>query len=362
MRFLKKISYISYAPVDIKKAVVYLRDGYDNGANTPTSTDIEPIAETDIALTAMNSAVPDPATTVGVSVKFGTDDQEYTVDGRTLAGGTDEVQTGTVGGAWAAGTFTLSFGGEVTAAIAFDASGAEVELALEALDTVPNGTITVAETVALGAGVGELTFTFTGALEGNQEMLVEDVAGIGGGTFTIVETTPGVLGGSTSAISITPGLVVATTAGGTVTFGGRRLEIKVGEGNLTYDESLTRDYILNRGNLDTVRDGDDVPVDVSWDFVWDFLTAVGGSAIPTIEEVLKQSGEASTWLTSSADPCEPYCVDIEVYYDPGCGGDNTELIVLPYFRYEKLTHNLRDSQVSCSGKCNAEVATITRGA
>jgi len=156
-------------------------------------------------------------------------------------------------------------------------------------------------------------------------------------------------------------LVLATTAGGSVTFGGRRLEIKVGEGNVNYTETMTREYIRDRGNLDTVRDGDDEPMDVTFDFVWEFLTAVGGSAVPTIEEVLKQNGEASTWLTTSADACEPYCVDIEIFYDPGCGGENTEEIVLPYFRYEKLDHNITDSQVSCTGKCNAVEAVITRG-
>jgi hypothetical protein len=579
MKFLKSVSYTGFAPVDLKKAYLYLRDGYDNGSNVPTTTDIEPVAENDIALTAMATAVPDPAISTGVSVKFGAvDDTEYTVTGRTLGSGTDEIQTieidddcsggtftltyagqttgalahnasaavveaalealstlglgtatvtgaspiwtvtftGTksqtsmalivgdgalltggvvtdiqiaetvagvdavaeqqdflVSGTWTSGTFTLitpaAMGGETTGPIDFDASIAEIEMALEALDGIAVGEATVAEIVAMGADAGNFHVTFSGALAGPQDQIttnVDNIVGAGatltastdvegvaavvevqtvgindsttGGTFTlawgglgdtvplphnasaaaveaaletlgggiaaitvtggpgpmtdwvitwvtagvqtpitgsgtnltggsatamsIVEVTAGASGTSTARITISPVLAVATTAGGSVTFGGRLLEVKVGEGNLTYDESKTREYVLDRGNLDTVRDGDDVPADVAFDLVWDFLSAVGGSAAPTIEEVLKQTGEAATWLTTSADPCEPYCVDLEVHYDPGCGGENTELIVLPYFRYEKLTHNLRDSQVSCTGKCNAEVATLTRGA
>ena len=43
------------------------------------------------------------------------------------------------------------------------------------------------------------------------------------------------------------------------------LEIKVGEGNLTYSEKVNREYTLNRGILDKVRDGDQTPMDVSFD-------------------------------------------------------------------------------------------------
>ncbi len=571
MKFLKTVSQTCYAPIDLKKADIYLRDGYDNGSSTPLTTDIEPIGESDIALTAMATLVPDPAVTTGVSVKFGSDETEYTVTARTGGAGTNEVQTIDIDDDVSGGTFTLTYGGQTTGTIPYDAANNIVEAAFEALSTVGlgNGTVSgsgsptwiitftgdlaatavgaitgdgalltggdatnveiantvagvtgVAEvqtteattamtngtwtltllgettgdiewdapaasvemalealdgvavgeiTVAAGAGTwpqinATLTYTFSGNLAGPQAMMVDDdsstdgviavtettpgVTGISdvqtlqvnqtvtGGTFalthaavetaplawdctalevqaaliaaptgetvtctggpfpaspivvtwtatgtntavtgtsenltggsatgvTVVETTPGVSATSTARIAITPVLVAATTAGGSVTFGGRRLAIKIGEGNINFSETVTREYILNRGNIDTVRDGDDVPMDVSFDFVWEFLAAVGGSAVPTIKEVLNQTGEASTWLTTSSDACEPYCIDIEIYYDPGCGGDNTEETVLPYFRHEKLDHNLDDSQISCTGKCNATVATVTRGA
>ncbi len=571
MNYLKaKPSLTCFAPIDLKLADLYLRDGFNQGVLTPVTPGIVAIGQTDVALSGMDIAIPNPATTVGVSVKFGSDDQEYTVTARTLGSGTNEVQTieidddvdggnftltyggqttgsipwnasaavveaalealstlglGTVnvtgsspiwtvtfggslastnvgiisgtdvdmasgdattvavaetvagvdavaeqqdflvGGTWTGGSFTLTFGGETTGDIDWDADVEEIEMALEALNGIAVGEATVAEVVALAAGAGNFHVTFSGTLAGPQAQItsnpasitpdgtlvattdVEGVAAVvevqtisindtvSGGTFTltwggnttvpilynasaavveaaldggtvaaavavtggpgpatdwivtfdaagvktpitgtgtnltggsatavsVTEVTAGQSGTETTQITVSPALVVATGAGGSVTFGGRKLEIRIGEGNVTYDETKTREYLLNRGLLDTVRDGNQTPMDVSFDLVWEFLTAVTGSAIPTIEDVLKRRGEASTWVSTSDDACEPYCINIEIAYDPGCGGSNTELIGLEEFRYESLNHNLSDAQVSCTGKCNVVEASLTRG-
>lgn len=566
--FLKtKAQKICFAPIDLKLANIYVRDGFSNGANTPTTSAIEAIDETQIALSGMETSVPDPTVSTGVSVKFGTDTTEYIVTARTLGSGTnevqyieiddnvggtftltyagyttsalafnaannvieaelealnsvglgnvavtgaapiwiitfqgdlaatnvalmtgdgtnltggetndvdvaetvsgvdavDEIQTITESGTVSGGSFTVTFGGDTTPAILFDASGPEIELALESLDSIPSGECTVSGAIDGGSA----DFTFSGTLGGTPTaaLVVDSGSLTGGGTFEVTEDTPGVAevieiqtirindsvtGGTftlthdtnvsapilysatateveaaieaspisesvsvtggpgpatdwvvtwdaagtqlpitgqganltggdadavvitqsvqgvtateTTQITVTPGLVVATTVGGSVTFGGRKLDITVGEGNLTYTENTPRDYLKNRGLLDTVRNADQEPMDVSFEFVWEFLSATGGSANPTIKEVLKQTGEASTWETTSEDACEPYCTNIEVYYDPACGGANTELIELKYFRPETLEHNLRDAQVSCTGKCNVIEATESRGA
>ena len=569
--FLKSETQLTcFVPIDLKLAEIHIRDGFDNTTNTPTTSAIEPVLETNIALAGMDTVVPDPSVSTGVTVKFGSDTTEYTVTARTLGSGTDEVQTleipATVGGgtftltygaqttgnlaydasivvveaalealstiglgnvavtgatpvwivtfggtlaatdasaisgdgalltggaatditvtettpgvdavneiqqleattAMTSGTWTLSFGGDTTGAIEWDADEVEIEMALESLDSIAQGEATVATAVGTWPQVNAtLTITFSGALGGaNQALITDDdsstdgviavtettpgVTGVAevntininssssGGTFTltqnaqttvpilynatasdietaleaapvslsvavtggpgpgtdwivtydstgvqtaitgtgtnltggvqtnvnITETTKGVSATSTTAITVTPGLVVATGAGGSVTFSGRKLEIKIGEGNLNYTENSPREYIKNRGRLDTVRNADEEPVDASFDFTWEFVSAVTSGGLPTIKEALKQSGEASTWLSTSSDACEPYCVDIEVFYDPGCGGKNTELIVLEEFRQETLEHNLRDATISCTGKCNKTEATESRG-
>jgi hypothetical protein len=137
------------------------------------------------------------------------------------------------------------------------------------------------------------------------------------------------------------------------------LEIKIGEGNLTYSEKKTMEYNLDRGLLDIVREGDQVPMDVSFDFVWEFLKA-DSLVVPTIEEFMKRSGPAAAFVSTTTDQCQPYSVDIIVEQDPPCGGEKREIITLPDFRYEELNHDTRAGTVAVTGKCNATQATIIR--
>ena len=91
------------------------------------------------------------------------------------------------------------------------------------------------------------------------------------------------------------------------------VEIKIGEGTLTYTERQNMDYTLNRGTLDEVREGDEVPMDVKFEFTWEYIkanTTSGGT--PTIEDALKQIGNAVAWVSSDADTCRPYAVDLEI--------------------------------------------------
>lgn len=165
--------------------------------------------------------------------------------------------------------------------------------------------------------------------------------------------------GNTTSITFTPALVVAVVDDAVVTVLPHELEVKVGEGNCTYDETFAREYKLNRGKLNTVRDGDDTPMDVSLDFEWEFLKANTGQQ-PSVEDALKKRGQAAAWISSSADSCEPYAVDIEIEYTPPCGSEDLEIITLPDFRVEKLSHNPKDGTVACTGKCNATEAIISR--
>ncbi len=140
------------------------------------------------------------------------------------------------------------------------------------------------------------------------------------------------------------------------------IEIKIGEGNLTWTETKNRDYTLDKGALDTVRNGDEEPVAVSLDFTWEWLRASTGNP-PTPIDAMKQRGEASSWVSASADSCEPYAIDIDILIDAECNdGTENERIILSDFRYESLDYNISDGTVSCSGKCNITEATVTREA
>jgi hypothetical protein len=349
MKFLSaEAQYLCFAPIDLKLADVYLYDGFS--ATGVTNTAEEPAAETTIALTACSKVVP-----VGCVVQFANDstNTEYVVESITSGGGTAAVYTMTINGD--TGFFQLTFDGDVTTNILVDDTLLAVQNAINALDAID----AVGGVVVTGVPGTNYIVTFND----NSEIIASRFTLSTlptGGAATWALTTPGIADTNTLTITLSEGLEEVVEAGGAVTFLGRRLEVKVGEGNVVWTESKPRKYILDRDRLDTVRDDAEVPMDVKFEFTWEWITAIVASGIPTIEDVLKHRGEASSWETTDPDACTPYCVDIVIWYDPACGGNNSEKVELPYFRYESLEHNLRDSQISCSGKCNVTEATATR--
>lgn len=141
------------------------------------------------------------------------------------------------------------------------------------------------------------------------------------------------------------------------------LEINIGQGTLTFSEKRTMEYTLNRGALDEVREGDEQPMDVSFDIVWEYVKGTTGtSGVPSPIDALKHINAASTWTSSDSDACRPYAVDLEIAYVPSCSTGNNETIILPDFRYEDLAYDIKAGTIRCSGKCNVTDASPTRTA
>lgn len=94
----------------------------------------------------------------------------------------NEVQNVTIGGAPTGGTFTLTFDGQTTGTIAFNATGATVQTALEALTNIAPGDATVT-----GSAGGPYVVTFAGAYAGeNVPSLTASATGLTGGTSPTV--------------------------------------------------------------------------------------------------------------------------------------------------------------------------------
>lgn len=173
-----------------------------------------------------------------------------------------------------------------------------------------------------------------------------------------------ILTSTLTTITFSPGLVAAAVDNDVIVVGARQIEAKLGDGNLTYSKTKNREYILNRGVIDEVRNGDQAPVDVSLNAQWQFITGATsdpGGGLPTIEDVLDKVGLASTWVSSdTADPCRPYCIDIEIINAPICDTVEGEYVLLKYFRYEKLDHDAKAGSIATTGKCNISTPTVTR--
>ncbi|MEU6979568.1 hypothetical protein [Streptomyces sp. NPDC046371] len=108
------------------------------------------------------------------------------------AAGTDEVQSIAITGTPTGGTFTLTFSGQTTAGIAFNAAASAVQSALEALSNVNPGDVVCAGGPLPGSAV---TVTFGGQYDGqNVAQMTASGTGLTGGTtpaVAVTTTTPG---------------------------------------------------------------------------------------------------------------------------------------------------------------------------
>lgn len=365
------------ARIELRDATIRIKDGLAGTAlineGVPGSSDTDVDIDTIVLNTTNTRRVP-----VGAKFTVSTagNTTEYTVTARVESAGVDEIQSLAASGA-TGGTFTitvtlpseldtLSEGPFETAAIAYNAAPTAIQTALDTamagFSSYVAGDITVG-----GAGTAEAnptTFTFDGTSVDDANipaMTVDGTSLTGGGSEAFTESTPGEFVQQTTNITFTPAWGAATPADNdTITFQAIEVEVKIGDGNITYTENKEYNYELDRGVLDTVREGDEQPMDVTIDFVYEFVTTGTGEDI-TVIDALKQQGGAAEFVSSSSDACEPYAVDIEVEHDPGaCGGAEKEYTVFPDFRYDSLEFDFDEATISATGRSNATGPTITR--
>ncbi|WP_280244253.1 major capsid protein [Nocardia abscessus] len=102
---------------------------------------------------------------------------------------TNEVQTGTISGSPTGGTFTLSFGGDTTTALPYNATAAQVQAALALLPSIGTGNVAVS-----GPAGGPYTVTFQGVLGATNVALITATGAFTGGSspsIAVVQTTAG---------------------------------------------------------------------------------------------------------------------------------------------------------------------------
>jgi hypothetical protein len=134
------------------------------------------------------------------------------------------------------------------------------------------------------------------------------------------------------------------------------VKIKVDEGTLQWTETRNREYILDGGKLDSVRDGDESPVSVNLDARMEMVVSPEGD-IDEVRKFLKGQLEGQI---STGQSCEPYACDIEVEFAMPCEGSTTgaatsgtaRILTIPEFRYEQKDGDIRTSMLKITGKAN----------
>ena len=132
----------------------------------------------------------------GQGLPRSSDDVLYTFlqnETATAIGAVNEVQSVAITGTPTGGTFTLTFAGQTTAGIAYNAAASAVQSALEALTNIGVGQVICAGGALPGAAV---TVTFQGTLAGlDVPQMTASAAGLTGGTSPTVTVTTTTQGG-----------------------------------------------------------------------------------------------------------------------------------------------------------------------
>ncbi len=175
---------------------------------------------------------------------------------------------------------------------------------------------------------------------------------------TVTARTPATTAPTTNIVfSIITGAGVIDDAA--ITFLPQQLDIKIGDGNVTWTVNKEYEYLLDRGDLDTVREADQQPLDVSIDSVYEHITT-GTSETISVYDALNGIGGAAEWVSASPDLCEPYAVDVEIFHDTPCGTNQDETTLFPDYRYDSLEVDIDAATISTTGRCNSVLPTVTR--
>ncbi len=326
------------ARIELRNSTIRIVDGYTNSADVndaaadsgDTKIGIDTLGTSELVLEQTRFTVVGSTVTYQVTIDHGS--SVYTVDIGAASGGT-----------WA-----MTFAGQTTGAIAFDATAAVVLAALVALSNVT----ALIDITVTGAGVESSDPWIISVIETSPTHGQKIVVATGDGTnLTASDTltfTTTHAGAVTHDITFTPALDANIADGAAITFIGRALEANIGDGNLTWGEKKEYNYDLNKGDLDTVRQGNEIPTDISISAIYDFIKAPSNDLTPTIEEALKQTGRAAAWVSSSSDLCEPYGVDIQISPVPTFLGVDKGTSSMPDFRYESMDQDSREATISAT--------------
>lgn len=143
--------------------------------------------------------------------------------------------------------------------------------------------------------------------------------------------------------------------------GSNYIDVSIGEGTLNFIVKREIEVVKNRGRLDTIRENEEIPLEVELSFIWEFLLGAAGDP-PTVEDVLYNRGEAASWTTVSSDGLAPYCINISIRYLPACEEIQNEIITFRQFHFQELNHDLKNAAVALKGLCNVKASELTRPA
>jgi hypothetical protein len=137
------------------------------------------------------------------------------------------------------------------------------------------------------------------------------------------------------------------------------IEVKNGDGTIAWTVKRPMKYVKNRGKLDTVRKGDEEPVEIQFSAIYTYLKGDTGDEVNPYEALTK-TGNASAWVSTDTDTCAPYAVDLQLVYTPPCSSAKSERITFEDFRAEDIGGEEKEGTLSFKGMANITAPTVAR--
>src|SRR6185295_6375660 len=150
------------------------------------------------------------------------------------------------------------------------------------------GTSALPTITIVNAGVSHLTLDVS--VTGKDITVTPITDGMGAITSTAADVEAAINGDDDASALVT------TSLGS----GPRVLQVKVADGTISYDEKKARKYTKDRGLLSGIMNADEEPLEVKFDFIWEFLKSLSPNP-PSVKDALKQRNQASSWTSTDSD-------------------------------------------------------------
>lgn len=175
---------------------------------------------------------------------------------------------------------------------------------------------------------------------------------------TVTARTPSGAGPTTNIV-FTPALASDISSTAVLTFLPQQIEIRIGDGDLSWTEAREVLYDLDRDILDDVRLGPEQPLELNAAFVFEWAATGSGEAISPIDAI-KRINDAEEWVSSDTDQCRPYAIDVIVDHVVPCGTNQDQRFSFEDFRWDSLEYSIQDAAITLTGRCNRTDALVAR--
>jgi hypothetical protein len=116
----------------------------------------------------------------------------------------------------------------------------------------------------------------------------------------------------------------------------KKLKVKIDEGDFAFTIDRPTFIIMNRGVIDSRKNGDETPSSLSWTMKfeqWEYDAGEDTGVSPA--DALQGEGGATDWV--STDGCAPYSVDITFVLKDPCTDGMAEILTFRKFHADQLS-------------------------